>query len=130
MTSETIQKYSKYSTPKLKLKAQTVFNAWIRKRDENLPCISCSKPTFDHAGHYYSGGHYSGLRFNEFNVNGQCIRCNNFLHGNLIGYRNGLIKKYGEDNVAELDMLSVSTRMTKNDRFLFISICENYKLKM
>lgn len=128
MTSNDILKYKHLSTPRLKSKAIEVFNKWIRERDKDLGCISCSKPTFEHAGHYYSGGHYSGVRFNEINVNGQCVRCNNFLHGNLIGYRKGLIKKYGEDKVSELDMLSTTTRMTKDDRFLFIEILTKYKL--
>lgn len=57
----------------------------------------------DHAGHYFSAGHYSELRFSEMNCNGQCLRCNYFLSGNQIGYRIGLIKKYGEGNVKLLE---------------------------
>ncbi len=93
--------------PQLLKKAQEVFNAWIRERDSN--CISCGGEVH-HAGHYYSQGHHSALRFNEVNTNGQCLRCNNFLHGNLINYRAGLVKKYGEQ---KLMLLESSARNTK-----------------
>ena len=91
--------------PKLHLKAQMVFNKWIRERDKNLGCISCNGEV-QHAGHYFSQGHFSSLRYNEENVNGQCLRCNNFLHGNLIRYRQGLVDKIGEDNVRMLEAFS------------------------
>ena len=95
-------KKSSLTIPKLTSKAQKVFNAWIRNRDKELGCISCGAEV-EHAGHYFSVGHYSALRFNEMNVNGQCLRCNNFLHGNLIRYRQGLVNKYGEDRVQILE---------------------------
>lgn len=87
---------------KLLLKTQKIFNAWVRERDKDKGCISCGGPV-EHAGHYYSQGHHSELRFNEINTNGQCLRCNNFLHGNLINYRKGLIKRYGEQRVMLLE---------------------------
>lgn len=88
--------------PKLKKKAQDIFNAWIRNRDRELGCISCGAK-IDHAGHYFNSGHYSSLTFDEINVNGQCLRCNNFMHGNLINYRIGLVERYGEDKVIQLE---------------------------
>ena len=91
--------------PKLHLKAQMVFNKWIRERDKNKGCISCNGEV-QHAGHYFSQGHFSSLRYSEENVNGQCLRCNNFLHGNLIRYRQGLVERIGEDNVRLLESFS------------------------
>ena len=70
MDAKTIQRYNKYSVAQLKLKAQKVFNAYIRKRDEGLPCISCGTGQPQHAGHYFSAGHNSKLRFEERNVGG------------------------------------------------------------
>jgi hypothetical protein len=99
--------------PKLLAKAQTVFNAWVRERDS--ACISCGGAV-DHAGHYFSAGHYSALRFNEENVNGQCIRCNNYMHGNLIHYRKGLIKKISEKAVNELELSVENNRLKKWSR--------------
>jgi hypothetical protein len=91
--------------PKLKKKAQDIFNNYIRLRDEGKGCISCGNP-IEHAGHYYSAGHHPALCFNEVNTNGQCIRCNRYLSGNLINYRIGLVKKYGEQKVLLLEWAS------------------------
>lgn len=82
---------------------QNVFNAYIRKRDEGLPCISCGKfaENYD-ASHYWSVGGYSGLRFDEMNVHKSCTLCNQHLHGNLAEYAPRLIEKIGQ---AEFDRL-------------------------
>lgn len=111
--------------PKLLKKAQDKFNAWIRNRDKELGCISCGSG-IDHAGHYFSAGHYSSLRFNEMNVNGQCLRCNNFLHGNLIRYRQGLIARYGEEKVELLESQS-RNGVKKWSRFELELIIQQYK---
>jgi uncharacterized protein YnzC (UPF0291/DUF896 family) len=76
---------------------QTVFNAYIRERDKMYTCISCDKPLrgkYD-AGHYFSVGSYPNLRFNEANVHGQCVECNQHKHGNLIEYGAKLIFRIG-----------------------------------
>lgn len=82
----------------------TVFNSYIRKRDEKLPCISCRATNVEeyHAGHYMPST-YSYLRFNELNVNKQCSKCNTHLRGNLLEYRKGLIKKIGVEFVEHLE---------------------------
>ena len=62
---------------------QVVFNKYIRLRDANKPCISCDRPLgakFD-AGHFLAVGSYPNLRFNEDNVHGQCVHCNQHKHG-------------------------------------------------
>jgi hypothetical protein len=94
------------SLPKLLQKTQSVFNKWIRERDKDKGCISCGSEITE-AGHYFSQGHHSSLRFNEVNTNGQCVRCNRFLHGNLINYRQGLLKRYGQQ---KLDLLESAAR--------------------
>lgn len=85
--------------------AQKVFNTYIRLRDRDKPCISCNKPlnTKYDAGHYYSMGNYSFLRFNEENTHAQCVHCNRDLHGNLLEYRINLIKRIGIERVEILD---------------------------
>jgi hypothetical protein len=72
-------------------------------RDKDLGCISCPSPKVEQASHYFSAGKFPALRFNEHNVNGSCLRCNYFMSGNLLGYRRGLIKKIGEENVDFLE---------------------------
>jgi hypothetical protein len=94
---------------------QTVFNAYIRERDKMLTCISCGKPLrgkYD-AGHYFSVGSYPNLRFNEANVFGQCVTCNQHKHGNLIEYGERLVeriglKAYDELHAAKNGRLSLS----------------------
>ena len=77
--------------------AQTAFNAWVRIRDEGLPCISCGRQHQGqwHAGHYLSTGARPELRFTESNVHRQCAPCNTHLSGNAVLYRIGLIERIG-----------------------------------
>ena len=111
--------------PQLLIQAQKVFNAWIRNRDKDCSCISCSTGRVEQAGHYLSQGHHGHLRFNEINNNGQCVRCNLYLHGNLINYRSGLIKKYGEQKVLLLE--SNAHKVKKWTRFELECIINQYK---
>jgi hypothetical protein len=95
------------------------FNPWIRRRDAGKKCISCHKileGKYD-AGHYYPSTHFS-LRFDEANVHGQCVKCNQYLHGNLIEYRKGLIKRIGMDEVLRLDSMAHQTRKWSREELL------------
>ena len=78
---------------------QVIFNAFIRERDKNEPCISCGKifkPNEKRdASHYRSVGSTPELRFCEENVYSACVHCNQHLHGNLIEYRKRLVEKFG-----------------------------------
>ena len=87
----------------LKKEVQKHFNRYIRLRDEGKMCISCGKREISHAGHYIAQGSTGALRYHEDNVNGQCVKCNVWDHGNLINYRIGLVKKIGEDRVQWLE---------------------------
>jgi hypothetical protein len=109
-------------------KATLVFNKVIRLRDKDKGCISCGDPV-QHAGHYYSAGQYPSLRYLVVNVHGQCVVCNNFKHGNLIEYRKGLIKRYGEDFVLVLDELAEHYKQNpwKWDRAYLEDIINIYK---
>ena len=91
------------SIPQLTKKAEKVFNAYIRKRDEGLPCISCGQYRPLQAGHYVPVKGGSFLRFHEWNVSGECAGCNGFDEFHLIGYRRNLINKIGEDAVRWLE---------------------------
>jgi len=75
---------------------QKIFNTFIRLRDAKKQCISCNKSLtgkYD-AGHYKSAGGHPEHRFNEKNVHGQCVYCNQHLQG--------LIKRIG---IAEVELL-------------------------
>jgi hypothetical protein len=94
----------KQTLPQLKKKVQRAVNKWIRKRDEDKPCISCGKHAEKKdAGHFVAQGSSSFLRYNLDNIHGQCYGCNRFKHGNLLEYRIGLIKRIGEDKVKYLE---------------------------
>jgi len=87
--------------------AQVTFNKYIRQRDINKGCISCGASLqgvkFD-AGHFYSVGSYPRLRFDENNVHGQCVRCNQHLHGNISEYSHKLPLRIGKDNFDTLTL--------------------------
>ena len=111
--------------------AQTHFNKYIRLRDADLPCISCGKPlrkgNID-AGHLWSAGGHSNVRFNELNVNAQCSRpCNKDKSGDINNYRLGFVKRYGSDKLAELDLIAnLERRFTKDE---LKELAEYYKQK-
>ena len=92
------------SIPKLKKKAQILFNSFIRERDRDQPCISCGQFKELQAGHYYPTQGYDGLRFDEMNVHGECSGCNCFDESHLIGYGENLLERIGK---VEFDLLKL-----------------------
>lgn len=119
----------------LKKDLDKVFNAWIRKRD-TLPgdvfrCISCGefKPKNQmNAGHYFSAGHNEAIRWNEFNCASQCVRCNLHLHGNFEGYTRGMLFRYGQKVIDDLEI----QRHNKSKMFKFEVqlLIDEYKKKL
>lgn len=131
----------------LSKKMDSVFNQFIRLRDSQefgfraFRCISCGKVknitkgksdnngwSNFHAGHFYHSSISPALRWNEKNVNGQCNQCNTFLHGNHIGYTEGLKKKYSKDIIDYLEV-------TKHNRmklfpFEVKALIEDYQNKI
>ena len=82
---------------------QQVFNKYIRIRDKDELCISCQKPPKkQNAGHYFSSGGHSNVRFDEDNVHLQCEHCNTFLSGNLLNYQIGIEQRIGAEKLIEL----------------------------
>lgn len=85
-----------------------VCHTYIRLRDSGKPCISCDTSwTRDfQAGHWWKSELYSNLRFNEFNINGQCEKCNLFLDGNFQEYANRMPGRVGRDKKDELEQMA------------------------
>jgi hypothetical protein len=82
---------------------QQIFNKFIRMRDEGLNCISCDlPPKKKNAGHYFSQGGHSAVRFDEDNCHLQCEHCNTFLSGNLLNYQIGIEKRIGGERLMKL----------------------------
>lgn len=105
----------------LKEKSDHVFSIYIRRRD--CPdgvgrCISCGKlMTFDtcDCGHYIPRGNMS-TRYYERNCAAQCRECNRYKDGNLAGFTIGLVERYGDGIISELNALKHATaKFSKSD---------------
>lgn len=105
------QKKKSPTTPRSRKIARLdrIFSQYIRRRDCGFAygyCISCGRVIYYNkcdAGHYINRRHMA-TRYDEMNVNAQCIQCNRFTEGNIQGYRRGLIEKVGEKNVEMLEI--------------------------
>jgi len=127
------KKSKKPTLAKLKKKLQGIFNLYVRNRDKltdgSWICISCGKKTHSpNASHYANIAIYPHMRFDERNVNASCIQCNLRGEGNLIGYRLGLLKKLGEDNLLQLedDALNSTHTFTRDE---ILELIDYYKKK-
>lgn len=97
--------------------AQAAFNAFIRERDRDRPCISCGvvNPPERYGGvwdcgHYRSVGAAPELRFEELNAHKQCKACNGgsgrfARKGETVRmqYRERLIERIGREAVHWLE---------------------------
>ncbi len=123
------QKEALKSVPDLIKEAQTAFNAYIRLRDEGLPCISCGTtdpPTYHggawDCGHYLTRGAHPELRFEESNAHRQCKACNGGS-GRFAGkgrtvqeeYRERLIQRIGLEQVEWLEGPHTVHKWTKDE---------------
>lgn len=102
---------------KVLARAQSAFNAFIRERDRDRPCISCGvvnpPERFGGAwdcGHYRSVGAAPELRFDELNAHKQCKACNGgsgrfARKGETVRmqYRERLIERIGREAVHWLE---------------------------
>jgi len=81
--------------------AQSAFNAYIRARDHDQPCISCGRYHQGqvHAGHYRGTKATPELRFHPMNCFAQCQPCNTHLSGNIVEYRKNLLIRLGTRNL-------------------------------
>lgn len=138
LKTKQVRHYKFKTLPWLTKRAQEVFNAYIRERDKltdgTFKCISCGKIKKIkggnyHAGHFYPAGQYQSLRFDERNVNGECVKCNYYSGDHLIGYRENLINKIGQSQFEELEMLAKASKrhFHKWDRLSLIYVINKYK---
>jgi hypothetical protein len=119
--------------PDLIREAQTEFNAYIRARDRDKPCICCGQPLelsavgggYD-CGHYRSTGSASHLRFHEDNAHAQRKVCNRYGAGRAVDYRMGLIERIGLDRV---EALEANNQVRKWDKEILLSIKTTYREK-
>ncbi len=102
--------------------AQTAFNAFIRARDKDMPCICCGLPlsagdvggAYD-CGHYRSVGSAPHLRFHEDNAHAQRKQCNRWGAGRAVDYRLGLIARIGLARVEALEADQAPRKYTADE---------------
>lgn len=119
---------------KLQAEAQAAFNAYIRYRDAGLPCIDCGQPfeankpggSMD-AGHYLARSVAPHLRFTEDNVHGQRKNCNRPGGTTRSAFRDGLVKRIGEDRVQAVENDHRLRKWTQDD---FRRIRDTYRVRL
>jgi hypothetical protein len=114
---------------------QDEINIIVRLIDVDEGCISCDHGHNNNftrkadAGHFYSVGGHSSIRFNFHNIYKQCSVCNTFLSGNDREYKNRLISKFGieyfEKHIESLK--SVSVKLTREELKQKIKIARKIK---
>lgn len=123
--------------PDLIKEAQTAFNAFIRERDRDQPCICCGRTGTNvdglhahgwDAGHYRSTGSASHLRFNEDNCHRQLVYCNRHGAGRAVDYRIGLVARIGLPRVESLEA-SNTPHKWQRDELIAIKALYAGKLK-
>ena len=116
--------------------AQKAFNAWVRERDKDQPCICCGREKTQvnglrahgwDAGHYRSRGSAPHLRFHEDNCHRQLVYCNQFRAGNAVDYRLRLIERIGLERVEALEADQAARHYTDDD---YIAIAALYRAKL
>lgn len=122
--------------PELIKAAQKDFNAYIRERDKDQPCICCGRTStavqglgshgWD-AGHYRSTGSASHLRFHEDNCHRQLVYCNRHRAGRAVDYRIGLLGRIGEARVLALEADNKPHKWTREE---LITLRATYKARL
>ena len=95
--------------------AKRIFQKWIRKRDKDLPCVSCGSNQSEiwDGGHFKKAEMFAGVMFDERNVHKQCRKCNYYLDGNELAYRERLVQRFGSEWVERLESDANATRYYK-----------------
>lgn len=120
--------------PDLIKEAQVAFNAFVRARDAEKPCICCGQPlgagdvggAFD-CGHYRSTGSAPHLRFHPDNAHAQRKVCNRWGAGRAVDYRLGLIQRIGLERVEALEADNAVCKWTREG---LIAIRDTYRQKL
>lgn len=79
---------------------------WFKDRGLEPVCISCQKPLGNDqwcAGHFYTRGEHTNIRFDTMNVYLQHNkRCNKERSGDIENYKIGLAVRFGEDEARRI----------------------------
>lgn len=123
-------KTAQESVSQLKKRLDAIFSRFIRVRDGGR-CFTCGvvKSIGNmQAGHYISRSH-NATRFDERNVNCQCVGCNIFKRGNTDEYAIRLIDKCGPDILHELNALKKQIRQFTREELASLILFYQSKLR-
>jgi len=108
------EKLARLNPGYLEGKAQDAINEYVRYRDYFYPCISCGKPAHSlvkwDAGHLKTRGANSFLRYHLWNINRQCVQCNQHKSGNVAEHERGIVARYGAERLEFLNTAPRSRR--------------------
>ena len=106
-----------------------IVSKYIRERDKYI-CFTCGarldKYTAD-CGHFLHQAKTSKIAYEEKILHCQCVRCNNFMSGNLVEYTMKLINLYGLKQVEEWRRESHNVHKWKKEELK--KLIEEYKIK-
>lgn len=111
---------------------------WFADRGIEPFCISCKRTKMDWScGHFKTRGAQGNLRFCRFNTHLQCNwRCNRNLSGNIngdktsIGYKAGLLLRFGDEGQRIIDYCETHTEKVKWDPEYLISFRAECRAKI
>ena len=119
---------------KLKKKLDTLFSQYIRQRNADhlgrVKCFTCGVKKHwkeQQAGHFQSRSHHS-TRWDEVNVQVQCVKCNMFRQGEQYKFGLYLDQRFGEGTAEELEIRSKT--IVKLNRVDYEEAIERYKQKI
>ena len=119
---------------KLKKKLDSLFSQYTRLRNADqlgrVKCFTCGVEKHwkeQQAGHFQSRSHHS-TRWDEVNVQVQCVKCNMFRQGEQYKFGMYLDQNYGEGTAEELEIRSKT--IVKLNRTDYEEAIERYKQKI
>lgn len=86
------------------ISTRMIVHTMVRLRDKGKECISCGVQWNDsfQAGHLYAAGNYISLRYDFYNIHGQCQKCNLMNNGNENEYHLRLPNRIGIEEYNKL----------------------------
>ncbi len=125
---------AKITISKLKKKLDKIFSIYIRRRKADhlgfVECYTCGAEKHwkeQQAGHFMSRASHS-TRWDEINVQVQCVSCNMFKQGNQWKFGQYLDEREGKGTAEELSIKS--KQIVKFNRLDYESMIEEYGSKV
>ena len=119
---------------KLKKKLDVLFSQYIRRRNADhlgrVKCFTCGVEKHwkeQQAGHFQSRSHHS-TRWDEVNVQVQCVKCNMFRQGEQYKFGLYLDQRFGDGTAEELE--NRAKTIVKLNRVDYEEAIERYKQKI